>query len=44
MRWRPDHVLACLVGPADNPIEPSSALLALELTVQVHRHHIQPAG
>jgi predicted dehydrogenase len=31
-----DHVLACLAGQADNRIEPASALLALELTLDVH--------
>jgi predicted dehydrogenase len=32
-----DHVLACLNGQAGNLIEPSSALLALELTLDVHQ-------
>jgi predicted dehydrogenase len=32
-----DHVLACLAGRADNRIEPASALLALELTLDVHQ-------
>jgi hypothetical protein len=32
-----DHVLACLNGHADNLIEPASALLALELTLEVHQ-------
>jgi hypothetical protein len=31
-----DHVLACLAGQAGNLIEPASALLALELTLDVH--------
>jgi predicted dehydrogenase len=38
-----DHVLACLNGRADNLIEPASALLALELTLEVHQRLIQPA-
>jgi hypothetical protein len=32
-----DHVLACLGGQADNLIEPTSALPALELTLDVHQ-------
>jgi predicted dehydrogenase len=32
-----DHVLACLQGQADNLIEPTSALPALELTLDVHQ-------
>jgi len=32
-----DHVLACLAGNASNLIEPASALLALELTLNVHQ-------
>ncbi len=32
-----DHVLACLDGRAENLIEPASALLALELTLDVHQ-------
>jgi predicted dehydrogenase len=36
-----DHVLACLAGRADNIIEPASALLALELTLDVH-HRLTP--
>jgi hypothetical protein len=39
-----DHVLACLTGRAENRIEPASALPALELTLDVHRHLTQPAG
>jgi predicted dehydrogenase len=39
-----DHVLACLAGRADNLIEPTSALAALELTLEVHRRLTQPAG
>jgi predicted dehydrogenase len=39
-----DHVLACLTGHADNLIEPASALLALELTLDVHQRLAQPAG
>ena len=39
-----DHVLACLNGQAGNLIEPSSALLALELTLDVHRRLTQPAS
>jgi predicted dehydrogenase len=38
-----DHVLACLVGLADNRIEPASALPALELTLDVHRRLTQQA-
>jgi hypothetical protein len=37
-----DHVLACLAGHATNLIEPDSALLALELTLQVHKRLNQP--
>jgi predicted dehydrogenase len=32
-----DHVLACLTGQADNLIDPSSALAALDLTLKVHQ-------
>jgi hypothetical protein len=39
-----DHVLACLTSSAGNLIEPASALLALELTLQVHQRLTQPAG
>ena len=39
-----DHVVACLTGRAGNLIEPASALLALELTLEVHRRLAQPAG
>jgi predicted dehydrogenase len=39
-----DHVLACLTGRAENRIEPASALPALELTLDVHRHLTQPAS
>jgi hypothetical protein len=39
-----DHVLACLTGSAGNLIEPASALLALELTLEVHQRLTQPAG
>jgi predicted dehydrogenase len=39
-----DHVLACLAGHADNCIEPASALLALELTLDVHQRLTQVAG
>jgi predicted dehydrogenase len=38
-----DHVLACLHGQADNLIEPTSALAALELTLNVH-HRLAPSG
>ena len=38
------HVLACLTGEAGNLIEPASALLALELTLEVHQRLTQPAG
>ena len=37
-----DHVLACLTDGAQNLIEPASALLALELTLQVHERLNQP--
>ncbi len=37
-----DHVLACLKGRAENLIEPASALLALELTLDVHQRLNQP--
>ena len=39
-----DHVLACLAGQAGNLIEPSSALPALELTLDVHQRLTRPAG
>jgi hypothetical protein len=39
-----DHVLACLNGHADNQIEPTSALAALELTLDVHQRLTQPTG
>ena len=39
-----DHVLACLTGQADNRIEPASALLALELTLDVHHRLTHPTG
>jgi hypothetical protein len=39
-----DHMLACLASVADNLIEPASALLALELTLDVHRRLTEPAG
>ncbi|GAA1578883.1 hypothetical protein GCM10009789_35700 [Kribbella sancticallisti] len=39
-----DHVLACLTGAADNRIEPASALLALELTLDVHGRRTRPAS
>ncbi len=32
-----DHVLACLAGRAENLVPPSSALVALEVTLEVHR-------
>jgi predicted dehydrogenase len=32
-----DHVLACLAGHADNRIDPASALLPLELTLDIHQ-------
>lgn len=37
-----DHVLACLDGRADNLIEPASALVALELTLDVHNRLTHP--
>jgi predicted dehydrogenase len=37
-----DHVLACLTGRASNLIEPTSALPALELTLDVHQRLAQP--
>lgn len=37
-----NHVLACLAGKAENLIEPTSALPALELTLQVHERLNQP--
>jgi predicted dehydrogenase len=37
-----DHVLACLTGHTGNPIEPASALPALELTLDVHQRLAQP--
>jgi UDP-N-acetylglucosamine 3-dehydrogenase len=37
-----DHVLACLAGRADNIIEPASALLALEVTLEVHQRLTRP--
>jgi hypothetical protein len=39
-----DHTLACLTGDADNPIEPASALPALELTLDVHQCLTQAAS
>jgi len=39
-----DHVLACLTGRADNPIDPASALPALELTLDVHQRLTQAAS
>ncbi|NIK58877.1 Gfo/Idh/MocA family protein [Kribbella shirazensis] len=39
-----DHVLACLTGDTDNRIEPASALLALELTLDVHERLTQPGS
>jgi predicted dehydrogenase len=39
-----DHVLACLTGQADNLIEPSSAIAALELTLNVHQRIAHPAS
>ena len=39
-----DHVLACLHGEVGNLIEPASALLALELTLEVHQRLTQPAS
>ncbi len=38
-----DHVLACLAGRSENRIDPASALLPLELTLDVHRRLTQPA-
>src|SRR6516225_7214889 len=38
-----DHLLACLAGHASNLIEPASALLALELTLDVHQRLAQAA-
>lgn len=38
-----DHVLACLAGHADNCLEPASALLALEVTLDVHQRLTQVA-
>ena len=37
-----DHVLTCLDGRADNLIEPASALVSLELTLDVH-HRLSEA-
>jgi predicted dehydrogenase len=37
-----DHVLACLTGHADNRIDPASALLALELTLDIHQRLTRP--
>ena len=39
-----DHVLACLTGQADNLIEPTSALPALKLTLDVHQRLTTVAG
>jgi predicted dehydrogenase len=39
-----DHVLACLSGRADNLIEPTSALGALELTLDVHQRLTKPTS
>jgi hypothetical protein len=39
-----DHVLACFHGEVGNLIEPASALLALELTLEVHQRLTQPAS
>ncbi len=39
-----DHVLACLTGRAGNLIDPASALVALELTLDVQQRLTQPAG
>jgi predicted dehydrogenase len=39
-----DHTLACLTGDAGNLIEPASALLALELTLDVHQRLAQAAS
>lgn len=39
-----DHVLACLNGHTDNLIEPTSALTALELTLDVHQRLAQRTG
>jgi predicted dehydrogenase len=36
-----DHVLACLTGHADNLIELASALLAMELTLDVHHRLVR---
>jgi hypothetical protein len=35
-------VLACLTGHADNRIDPASALLALELTLDIHQRLTGP--
>ena len=37
-----DHVLACLNNQADNLIEPSTALTALEVTLAVHQRLTKP--
>jgi predicted dehydrogenase len=39
-----DHVLVCLNGQADNFIEPTSALPALKLTLDVHQRLARMAG
>jgi predicted dehydrogenase len=39
-----DHMLACLAGRAGNLIEPASALLALEVTLDVHQRLTQAAS
>lgn len=39
-----DHVLACLTGQADNLIEPASALVALEVTLDVQHRLTHAAG
>jgi hypothetical protein len=38
------HVLACLAGRAENLIEPTGALPALELTLDLHQRLTQLAG
>jgi predicted dehydrogenase len=39
-----DHVLACLAGHADNRLDPASALLALELTLDIHQRLREPVS
>jgi predicted dehydrogenase len=39
-----EHVLTCLIGHADNRIEPATVLPALELTLEVHQRLTRAAG